>query len=74
MTESKPNLSRCPTCGKERLRRQILDIEVDDGQCVARNIEVDVCEACGDRLFDAEAVRRMEQACPLRKKRSRTHA
>ncbi len=72
MKNLKPKLSRCPTCGRKGMRRQLLDVKLDGGKRVARGIEVDVCPHCGEQLYDPEAMRAIEAACPPRRGRKVT--
>ena len=54
---------RCPTCGKGMATTQIVPVSVklrDGRKFTVPDVEVDVCEKCGDRIFGAEALRKIE--------------
>lgn len=66
-------IRRCPTCGSRRIRRQALTIKatVRGRTAEVRDLELEVCPDCGEKLFDLEASRRMEvQFLPRRRNRS----
>ena len=51
------------------MRRQRLDVRLDGGKHMAYGIEADVCPHCGEQLYDPQAMRMMEAACPPRRRR-----
>ncbi|MBI2346765.1 MAG: YgiT-type zinc finger protein [Deltaproteobacteria bacterium] len=54
---------RCPTCGKGMAITQVVPIAVrlkDGRKFTVPDVEVDVCEKCGDRIFSADALRKVE--------------
>lgn len=54
---------RCPTCGKGMSITQIVPVTVklkDGRKFTVPDVEVDVCDKCGDRTFSAESLRKME--------------
>lgn len=55
-------LSICPTCGSKRMRRRPVRVAVSNGKRV--RVEIEVCLDCGERLYDLEAMRRLEAADP----------
>lgn len=66
-------IRRCPTCGSRRISRQVVTVKarVRSKSAVVRGLELEVCPDCGEKLFDLEASRRMEeQFLPRRRKRS----
>lgn len=71
MTKLKPKLSRCPSCHRKGMRREVRDVELDGGKHVARGIEVDVCPSCGEQLYDPQAMRAIEATSPRRPQRRR---
>ncbi|MBN1322103.1 MAG: YgiT-type zinc finger protein [Thermoleophilia bacterium] len=72
MTKAKPGLSRCPTCHRKGMRREVIDVRVDEGKRVVRDVEVEICPSCGEQLYDVEAMRKIEAAHPPRRRRRRT--
>lgn len=72
MKQRKPILNHCPTCGSKDVRRRVMDVELGAGQGIASDIEVDVCEYCGEHLYDPAAMRVLEAAMtqPRKKRRS----
>ena len=54
----------CPTCGSRKIRRQKTDVtfKVKGRRKVVKNLELEVCPACGEKLFDSEASRQVEEA------------
>ena len=64
MAAAKPPITACPTCGQKTLRRHKRDIRgtYKGRPYVARNVEVEDCSNCGERLFDLEAMRKIESA------------
>ncbi len=72
MSKLKPNLSRCPTCHRKGMQRKVMDVEVDGGKRLVRDIEVDVCPHCGEKLYDPAAMRAIEAALSSPRRRRRT--
>ncbi len=63
----------CPSCGGKRLRRQTvaLTATVGNRKATVPDLEIEICPDCGERLFDLEASRRMEERfVPKRCKRA----
>lgn len=56
------SLRRCPTCGRNRIRRVVGDYRtrVQDAGVVVPGLERDECPDCGEVLFSQAAMRRME--------------
>jgi YgiT-type zinc finger domain-containing protein len=68
-------IRRCPTCGSRRIRRQIMTIKatVRGKTATVPGLELEVCPDCGEKLFDLEASRRMEERF-LARRRGRSAA
>ncbi len=63
----------CPSCGSRRLCRQevTLTATVRNKKATVAGMELEVCPDCGEKLFDLEASRRMEERfLPKRRKRA----
>ena len=54
----------CPTCGEARMKRVTQDVETKVGRrkVVVRNVAVDRCPECGERLYDLAALRQIRAA------------
>ena len=61
-----PNLKTCPTCGQPHLRRVTRDVPCNfKGQpYTAPAITFHECPDCGERLYDRDAMRKMESFRP----------
>jgi len=68
-------IRRCPTCGSRRIRRQTVTVRatVRGKSATVPGLELEVCPECGEKLFDREASRRMEERF-LPKRRGRSAA
>ena len=68
-------IRQCPTCGGRRIRRQTVRVKatVRGRTAEVPNLQLEVCPDCGEKLFDLEASRRMEERF-LRKRRGRVQA
>lgn len=64
-----PKLRRCPTCQRTGLRRAMMDVTVAGRKEIARNVQVDLCPHCGEQLYDPPAMRAIEAAIPVRRRR-----
>ena len=53
----------CPSCGSRRLRRQTVTLTatVRNKNATITGLELEVFPECGEKLFDLEASRRMEE-------------
>ncbi len=51
-------IKNCPMCGSKRIRRVTRNIESHRGgeRYIARDIEIEECPDCGERLFSPEAL------------------
>lgn len=65
-------IRRCPTCGSRRIRRQTVAIvaTVRGRKAEVPDLELEVCPECGEKLFDLEASRRMEEQFLPRRRRA----
>ncbi|MDZ7375049.1 MAG: type II toxin-antitoxin system MqsA family antitoxin [candidate division KSB1 bacterium] len=55
---------KCPFCGQGKMITKIIDHEIVDGTgntVVIPNIEVDICNHCGEKFFGYEAALTLEQ-------------
>jgi YgiT-type zinc finger domain-containing protein len=61
---TKLKITKCPTCGSKRIRRVRRDIKGSfrGKPYIARNVEFEECPNCGERLFDLEAMAKLETA------------
>ena len=52
---------RCPTCGKGTLKRVVRDVETSVGRrrLVVRDVELEECPKCGERVYDLTALRKL---------------
>ncbi len=57
-------ITSCPTCGSRKIKRRKTDVtfKVKGRRKVVKNLELEVCPACGEKLFDPEASRQVEEA------------
>lgn len=55
---------RCPTCGRQALRRvrRSAETRVRNRVVVVRGIAVEECSCCGERLYDLAALARIRAA------------
>jgi YgiT-type zinc finger domain-containing protein len=67
-------IRRCPTCGGRRMRRQTVTVKatVRGRTAEVPNLQLEVCPDCGEKLFDLEASRRMEERFLARRQRRST--
>jgi len=66
-------IRHCPTCGSGRIRRQTVTVtaSIRGKRVRVPDLELELCPDCGEKLFDLEASRRMEeQSLPKRRRRS----
>jgi len=59
-------ITRCPTCGSRRIRRVRRDWHDEfQGQSYAvPDLEFHECPSCGEKLFDRQAMRKIEACSP----------
>jgi len=62
----KPEQSyKCPFCGHGKMITKIIDYEIADAsgdKVIIPDIEVDICDTCGEKFFGYEAALKLEQA------------
>jgi YgiT-type zinc finger domain-containing protein len=60
------SITRCPTCGSGSIRRVRRDLrrEVRKQKYVVRGLEFHECPECGEKVFDRQAMRRIQAASP----------
>ena len=65
------NITRCPTCDSARIRRvrKSLRRTCKSQAYVVPNLEFEKCPDCSERLFDHEAMRKIEAHSPAYAKR-----
>lgn len=63
-------ISACPTCGSNTIRkvRQDLLREYEGASYVVPDLEYYECPVCGERVYDREAMRRIEVHSPAFKR------
>jgi len=61
-------ITTCPTCGSRKIKRQKTDVtfKVKGRRKVVKNLELEVCPDCGEKLFDPEASRQVSKAFGIR--------
>ena len=59
-------ITRCPTCGSGKIKRVRRDVkrEARGKKYVVRGLRFYECPACGERVYDRHAMRRIEAASP----------
>ncbi len=64
-------IKACPTCGSRRIRRIKRDIQSKRGgqPFIARNIDIEECPVCGERLFSPEALDQIAAQQPRKRPR-----
>lgn len=69
-------IKSCPTCGSRRIRRVRRDVSGTwMGQpFIAKSIEFHYCPICDEKVYDREALRRMQSFYPARKALTRRKA
>ncbi|MBI5091769.1 MAG: YgiT-type zinc finger protein [Candidatus Hydrogenedentes bacterium] len=60
------NISHCPSCGSEKIKklRGPVSHEFEGKVYTARGITYHQCPDCGERVYDGEAVEKMQSASP----------
>ncbi len=53
------SLTLCPACGSTRIERKRISVRVRSGE-VVKGVEAEVCQGCGERFYDLDAMRRLE--------------
>jgi len=59
-------ITKCPTCGSGRIRRVRRDwTDTFEGETyTVPDLEFHQCPDCGERLYDRQAMRKIEAHCP----------
>lgn len=59
-------ISTCPTCGSDKIKlvKRNLTEDYQGTTYVVRDLEFYECPNCGERLYDREAMRRIEEVSP----------
>jgi YgiT-type zinc finger domain-containing protein len=62
----KAEIKHCPTCGSTRIRRVKKDWagESSGEKYVVTDLVFDECPACNERIFDRDAVHRIQERSP----------
>jgi YgiT-type zinc finger domain-containing protein len=57
-------ITHCPTCGSDRIRRVTRDVPgvYKSRAYTAKNVHFEECPVCGERLFDREAMKKLDLA------------
>jgi len=60
------NLSHCPSCRSQRIRKVRRDLrETFQGEAyTVSGLEFWECAVCGEKVYDREAMRKIEAHCP----------
>jgi YgiT-type zinc finger domain-containing protein len=68
-----PPIKTCPTCGRGKLRRVKRDVECNfrGHAYTAPDIEFYECPNCGEKLYDQQAIRKMESHRPKGRRKVR---
>jgi len=56
---------KCPFCGLGKMITRIMDYEILDAsnsKVIVSEIEVDICDTCGEKFFGYEAALKLEEA------------
>jgi YgiT-type zinc finger domain-containing protein len=64
MRKKKPSAELCPMCGKGTTHVEKLDYKLKDEngkEFVVPQLEVEICDFCGEHIFNMQAVRKARQ-------------
>jgi YgiT-type zinc finger domain-containing protein len=66
-------LKTCPTCGRRNLRLVTRDVECNfrGHEYTTPGVQFHECPDCGEKLYDREAMRKMEAHRPKGRRKSR---
>ena len=69
-------ITTCPTCGNKRIKRVRKDVtrEYKGQPYTVRGLEFEECPDCGERLYDHEAMQKIEAVSPAFAKRREKEA
>ena len=67
---AKLNITTCPTCGSKRIKsvRRNLTRKFEGHEYTVPNLEYYECPACGEKVYDREAMRQIEAHSPAFKR------
>jgi YgiT-type zinc finger domain-containing protein len=70
------NIRTCPTCRSSRIRKVRKDWtgEFKDRKYTVPSLEYHECSDCGERVYEREAMRRIEEKSPALKKNKHKQA
>ncbi len=73
---STPKITHCPTCGSAKIRRVCKTVtRTHAGQTyTVPDLAFSECTACGERVYDRDAIRRIEAHSPAYQKPRRAAA
>ncbi len=68
-------ITKCPTCGSDKLKavRRNFTREFEGQRYMVPNLEFHECPDCGERLFDRDAMRKIEAHSPAYAKSHASH-
>ena len=71
-----PHITSCPTCGSPKIRRVCRDLKrtYHSQPYVVPRLEFFECPACGERVYDRDAMRKIAAASPAYHKPRRAAA
>ncbi len=77
---SKLQIKTCPTCGSNRIERVVRDVtrQYKEQTYIVPSVEFDDCPNCGEKVYDREAMLKIEAYSPAYRKarvaaRDRSH-
>lgn len=75
-TTAMPKITSCPTCGSPKIRRVRKTVtRIHAGQTyVVPDLNFWECPACGERVYDRDAIRQIEAHSPAYQKTRRAAA
>lgn len=53
-------MTTCVMCGSKRVKRRSVTVRFRDGR-VSFPVRADVCQDCGERYYDLDAMQKLEQ-------------
>jgi len=54
-------LERCPVCGGELIEKEVEKILRGGNHTAIIHVQAEVCQGCGERLYDEVSVKRFEE-------------
>lgn len=61
MKPQKPSQNLCPMCGKGTTHFEKLDYKLKGEEFIVPDLEVEICDYCGEHIFNMKAVRKARQ-------------